>query len=300
LPGKEKTTMSLTKRRDGFQGEKQINIPKSVLNKFVRKTTFLHSLYVTHIGYFPKASFHYRERKKGCDDYILLYSLGGKGYIENNAGKMELSANQFIIIPPHLFHRYQADLNNPWTLYWVHFSSDKLKEFNTDFKAERFYTPTDLRFNQKIIDVWIQMFASLAEGYSMINISYANLCLYRFLSFFLFPNKKFALEEEDDRLDQSISFMKENIGNRLTADDLANRFQYSSSHYTAIFKQKTGMSPIDYFIRMKIQFACQLLTQTGLKIKEVADRVGYDDPYYFSRLFKQLMGQSPKEYKKID
>src|SRR6476646_6456408 len=98
------TTISPTKRRDGFAGEKQINIPKSILNRFVRKTTFLNSLYITHIGYFPNASFHYRERRQGCDDYILLYSLCGKGYIENAGGTMELNPNQFIIIPPHLFH----------------------------------------------------------------------------------------------------------------------------------------------------------------------------------------------------
>jgi AraC-like DNA-binding protein len=292
--------MSLTKRRDGFVGEKQINIPRSILNKFVKKTGFLRSLYITHIGYFPNASYHYRERRNGSDDYILLYSLGGKGYVENRAGRMELQTNQFIIIPPHLFHRYQADLNHPWTLYWVHFSSDKLKEFNTDFKAERFYTPTELRFNQNIIDVWIQMFSSLANGYNFSNISYANLCLYRFLSFFLFPNTKYSLEEENNPLDQSIAFMKTNIGKRLTTEDIAQRFKYSASHYTAIFKQKTGMSPIDYFIRLKIHFACQLLTQTNLKIKEVADRIGYDDPYYFSRLFKQVIGQSPKGYKKTD
>ena len=292
--------MSLTKRRDGFIGEKQINVPKSILNKFVRRTTFLDSLYITHIGYFPNASYHYRERRKGSDDYILLYSLGGKGYIENSSGKMELNPNQFIIIPPQLFHRYQADLENPWTLYWVHFSSNKLKEFNEDFKSDRFYQPTAIHYNQMIIEVWGQMFASLADGYNASTIAYANLCLYRFLSFFLFPDKKYSLEEQNDPLDQSIIFMRKNIEKRLTTEDIAQRFQYSSSHYTAIFKKKTGMSPIDYFIRLKIHFACQLLTQTDLKIKQIADRIGYDDPYYFSRLFKQVMGQSPKEYKKTD
>jgi len=292
--------MSLTKRRDGFIGEKQINVPKSILNKFVRRTTFLDSLYITHIGYFPNASYHYRERRKGSDDYILLYSLGGKGYIENSSGKMELNPNQFIIIPPQLFHRYQADLENPWTLYWVHFSSNKLKEFNEDFKSDRFYQPTAIHYNQMILDVWAQMFASLADGYNASTIAYANLCLYRFLSFFLFPDKKYSLEEQSDPLDQSIIFMRKNIEKRLTTEDIAQRFQYSSSHYTAIFKKKTGMSPIDYFIRLKIHFACQLLTQTDLKIKQIADRIGYDDPYYFSRLFKQVMGKSPKEYKKTD
>ena len=143
------------------------------------------------------------------------------------------------------------------------------------------------------------MFSSLAEGYNVTNIQYANLCLYRFLSFFLFPNKAFKLEEEDDPSERSIVYMKDHISKRLTADDIANFIQISTSHYTALFKKKTGLSPIDYFIRLKIHFACQLLTQTDLKIKEIADRIGYDDPYYFSKRFKTIIGVSPKKYRSM-
>jgi len=293
-------TMTSTKRRDGFLGEKQINVPKSVLNKYVRKNTFLNSLFITHIGYFPNALYHYRERRKGSEDYILLYSLDGKGYIENSAEKMELLPNQFIIIPPHEFHRFQSEIDHPWTIYWVHFSSNKLKEFNTDFNANKYYQPTNLQYNGKIIDTWIEMYSSLAGGYQLENIGYANLCLYRFLSFFLFPNKKPFIAEQEGPLEKSIAYMKENIGNRLSTDEIAKHFQYSSSHYTTIFKQKTGMSPIDYFIKLKIHYACQLLTQSELKIKAIAEKIGYDDPYYFSRLFKQVMGKSPKDYRKVD
>ena len=122
---------------------------------------------------------------------------------------------------------------------------------------------------------------------------------YRFISFFLFPNKKVSTKEPDSPLDKSITYMKENISRRLTTEDIAEKFNYSPSHYTAIFKQKTGMSPIDYYIKLKIHYACQLLTQSELKIKEISDKIGYDDPYYFSRLFKQIMGKSPKEYRKV-
>jgi AraC-like DNA-binding protein len=80
-------------------------------------------------------------------------------------------------------------------------------------------------------------------------------------------------------------------------EEIAKEFHYSSSHYTALFKKKTGLSPIDYFIRMKIYYACQLLTQRELIIKEIADKIGYDDPYYFSRIFKKVTGKSPAQYK---
>ena len=290
--------MSVTKRRDGFIGEKQINIPQAILSKYIRKKDFLHSLFITHIGYFPKALYHYRERRNGCDDYILLYSLGGKGHIEIEKVKFELRPNQFIIIPPHRFHRYQADLHEPWTLYWVHFSSNKLTELNNEFKVAQFYAPTDMHYNEKIPDIWVEMYSSLASGYSAGSIGYANFCLYRFLSFFLFPNNYYEISEKPTPIDKSIEYMKANINKRLSTDEIARLFQYSSSHYTAIFKKKTGLSPIDYFINMKIHYACQMLSQSDLKIKEIADKVGYDDPYYFSRLFKQIMSKSPKEYRK--
>src|SRR3546814_18962457 len=74
-------------------------------------------LYMTHIGFFPKAFFHYRERKKGCPDNILFYCLDGKGYYNVLSDDFELNANQFAILPANQPHHFQADIENPWTIY---------------------------------------------------------------------------------------------------------------------------------------------------------------------------------------
>ena len=71
--------MNNIKRKDGFDGEKMINIPESVWKKAITDNGILGQLYVTHIGYFPNAAYHYREWKKGCPDNILIYCLRGKG-----------------------------------------------------------------------------------------------------------------------------------------------------------------------------------------------------------------------------
>jgi AraC-like DNA-binding protein len=67
---------------------------------------------------------------------------------------------------------------------------------------------------------------------------------------------------------------------------------------TYLFKQETGFPPIDYFLRMKIQRAGQLLDLTENSVKEISSSLGIDDPYYFSRLFKKINNCSPTEYRK--
>ena len=292
--------MSVNRRIDGFIGEKQINIPSIELQRFTGDMIFRGSLYITHIGFFPKAQFHFRERELGCDDFILIYCLEGKGYYSTTMGLYELTANQFFILPPHQFHNYQADLYDPWTIYWVHFSSNRLKELGQEYDLDRFVKPTDISFNQKILDTWNEMFVTLAQGYSDESMGHANLCLYHFISYFIYPSntqKLLQQMQKEDPLDRSINFMKSNIDKQLSVEQIASKFHYSPSHYTALFKKRTGLSPIEYFIRMKIHYACQLLSQRELIVKEIADKIGYDDPYYFSRIFKKVTGKSPEQYK---
>jgi hypothetical protein len=91
--------MTDLRRKDGFVGEKQINVPEHILEKFTGNMPFSSSLYITHIGFFPKAQFHFREREQGNDDFILIYCLEGKGYYSTSIGNYELTANQFFILP---------------------------------------------------------------------------------------------------------------------------------------------------------------------------------------------------------
>ena len=289
-------------RKDGFLGEMQINVPAEVLNNQVRQMPILHDMYITHIGYFPNAQYHYRERENGCDDYILFYCLGGKGHIETKTGKHTLTANQFMILPPHTYHKYQADIDTPWTIYWVHFSGSRLKKLESQFQLKRFEKPVDIHYQPEILHIWKEMYQSLQQGYTPAHISFSNMMLYSFLTYFIFPHRQQLIQKtntanECDPIEQSIHFMKEHISARRTVQELASRFHMSTSHYTARFKKRTGMSPMDYFIRMKVQYACQLLSQSDLRIKEVAAKIGYDDPFHFSKIFKKVTGKSPAQYK---
>jgi len=64
-----------------------------------------------------------------------------------------------------------------------------------------------------------------------------------------------------------------------------------------LFKQKTGYPPIDYFIQMKMQKATQQLDFSDRSIKDIALSMGFDDPYYFSKRFRKVIGVSPQKYR---
>ena len=91
--------------------------------------------------------------------------------------------------------------------------------------------------------------------------------------------------------------MRANLDKSLSLEELAAECQLSKYHFSAKYKDATGYSPIKHFLHMKIEAACQLLDSTDLRISSVSAAVGYDDPLYFSRLFRKVTGTSPKDYR---
>lgn len=290
----------MSKRRDGFQGEKLISLPQRVLKDAFRRAPALFQLFITHIGYFPKASAHYRERRKGCEDNILIYCLHGKGHFIIDNKRFEVTANQFIHVPAtDKYMRYWADEKDPWTIYWIHFSGQDLCSFNNSLGITLLKGPQRIPFNQKALDIWETIYQTLEMGYSTENLCNASFCLYHFIATFSFTDKHILTQKKDGSniVDDTILNMRSNIDQKLTVEDMARRHNLSSSHFSSLFRKGTGMSPIDYFIHLKMQRACQLLYAHDTMIKTVAMDLGYDDQYYFSRIFKKYIGMSPEQYR---
>jgi AraC-like DNA-binding protein len=101
----------------------------------------------------------------------------------------------------------------------------------------------------------------------------------------------------ESRIQQCIAFMCQHLDEPLQVATLAARASTSPSHFFVLFKRVTGSPPMDYFIRMRMQRACQLLEAGTLPVKDVAATVGYEDPFYFSRVFKSLYRVAPSHYR---
>lgn len=96
-----------------------------------------------------------------------------------------------------------------------------------------------------------------------------------------------------------ITYLNENYEHKISLEQIAHNMYLSPVYISKIFKEETGESPINYLIKIRLEKAKDiLLTSDGGSIKNIANQVGYDDVYHFSKLFKKYYGISPLYYKK--
>lgn len=96
------------------------------------------NLYITDIGFYPHAPFHNRERKNDCPQYLLIHCLKGKVWNSINNKRFPVNTNDYFIFPANTAHKYGADINDPLSIYWVHFTGEFSKfYFNLITKANK-------------------------------------------------------------------------------------------------------------------------------------------------------------------
>jgi len=290
----------LLRKREGFEGQRMILIPKKIVSDFLVKDPITRQIYITDIGYYPKAMFHYAERMHGISQHIIIYCIEGYGWIEIDKKRIGISPSQFIVIPANTPHKYGADEKNPWSIYWTHFKGDSAAFISElIIKKSNNYKP-QLIYSDDRIRLFDDIYYSLEKGYGDDTLRYVNMIFYHFLSSMIYEDK-FNREKKEvapSVVEIGIQLMQDNISKTITLNEMASFSKLSVTHFSSLFKKKTGYSPIEYFNHLKIQKACQYLSFTKMTIKEVAFNVGVEDQYYFSRMFKRLMGTSPSEYKK--
>lgn len=291
----------MIKRKEGFKGERFISLPEETLVRY-GEDPLTGNLYLRKIGFFPKVKYHYVQKKKGVDYAILLYCTDGKGWYNIHGKNYKIEENQYIIIPPHTPYSFGADETEPWTIYWLHFRGRLTSLFLPSNPVPVSILPCEYSRVQERIDLFEEIYSCFSHGYIREYMIYTSMCLYPFLASFLwikqYRHAQASNLKEYPLSSKIIHYMEENLEKNLSLDQFAAFFNYSPSHFSMLFQKETGISPINYFIRLKIQKACQQIALTNLKISEIALKAGFEDPAYFSRVFTRIMGLSPSAYRK--
>lgn len=292
----------MLKLHDGFIGERSIVLPAMTI-KTCEEHALLRRLFITDIGYYPHAMHHYRERSGGVEQYILIYCLKGSGWYSADDHHYSVGAGQWFIIPAGMPHSYASDNDDPWTIYWVHFAGDDAAAY-----SDGCMMPTDIKAGtaSRIADrnaLFEEIFTALGDSRSLESLLYASSLLHAYLASFRYLrafrrcNPELSSVDGNDVVGMAVRYMNENLERRLTLADICRFTGYSQSQLSLLFKNRTGQSPLNYFNKLRMQRACQLLETTDMKINQICSKVGIDDCYYFSRLFTKTVGISPKRYR---
>ncbi|MBL8026260.1 MAG: helix-turn-helix transcriptional regulator [Fibrobacteres bacterium] len=95
------------------------------------------------------------------------------------------------------------------------------------------------------------------------------------------------------------SYLEANFNKPITLDDLSKKANLSKNHFCAIYKKYLKISPIEYLIDLRIEYAKELLKNIDLTMAQISQTVGYEDEFYFSRIFKKRQGISPAKYRNL-
>lgn len=284
-------------KSDGFRDEKYMIVPTESFAEYMAHP-LIRAAYLTDVGFFPKAKEHYREREEGADQYILIYCTEGKGVIEVEDQIYRLEKSDAFCIPRNVRHKYYADEKEPWSILWVHFKGENTNYFPLE---ERKIVHINSRHSDnRMMVLFNLLFRVLERNYTIGNFIYISQVLSLILSEIYFREKVDESSVQDRHVTMVIRYMYQHLRENLTLEEISEEVQLSKSYLNAVFKAQTGKSPVEFFIHLKMQEACKLLKSTDYYIYEVSSELGYTDQYYFSRIFKKVVGVSPKDYKNGD
>lgn len=286
-------------RREGFTGQHLIVVPAPV-RKQAATHPLLRGLLVTDAGYFPTAEGHRVERPQGASTHLIILCLHGGGWARSQGKTVEVNEGEIIWLPADIPHAYGANDSNPWTILWAHFSGGEVPQWQTELNWAARAPIGQFHFGpERISTLGLEkVYAILESGYSVRHLLAASTALRGvFCAALELMTSAGAARSADERTAAVREELTANPARSYRLEELATSAGLSVPHFCLLFRRQTGYAPIDFLIRQRIRKACRLLDMTHAAIAAVATEVGFSDPYYFSRCFHRIMGQSPRAYR---
>lgn len=256
----------------------------------------------------PILTGHFREwkgyaayRPRGTDDWLLIYTLKGRGRFGHGNGDLIAVPGDAVLLRPGSLHDYGVERTlEHWELLWAHFVPRPLwlPWLNWPLEAPglariRLSDPAARRhLAKRLADVH-----RLATSGGRLGTELALNALEEVLLLCAAQGPAEGAGRRDPRLEAAVEFLCSGLARRVTVEDVARAARLSASRLAHLFKQQMGMSPLQYLDIQRLNRARQLLEYSPLSIKQIAFEVGFASPFYFSLRFKRLTGRNPRAYR---
>ena len=224
-------------------------------------------------------------RPRGRADYHLLFNVSGEIVVNGEV----LGEGEAYMIFPWEKQEYTYVNNEKGLYYWLHFSGTKIHEM-LEFLSVGSGKYSLYESKGEAEDIFRRMIKSVSSEWDGAN-EYMAGQLYSLIALLSEPRKnKNPFSKAMKRLGMPTD--------KTTVSELAAMYNMSAGHFIRQFKSYTGYTPLEYRARKIVENAKSLLAGTDMPITDISESLGFEDPLYFSRFFKNNAGVSPREYRK--
>ena len=234
------------------------------------------------------------------DGYHLHIVCSGKGVLKTNDKVFQIHQGQMFLLKHGETVQYTSDRNEPWKYCWMTFNGSEAKDISEAIGfGEKIYC-LDLNLDTELFYDLIRRMMLFPE-LNLISKLRRRGILLEFLALAMqasgVRDSQYAEEWSTEKyIRKAEDFIRYNYATIQVAD-IVKYTGFFFFFFTTAFRQKTGLSPKDYLTKVRIEKAKSLLDNTGLLIREVAEKAGYPDSLHFSRTFHEYSGMTPTQYR---
>lgn len=238
-------------------------------------------------------------RPRGRRDFQLLYIASGKAHFYFGDKEEIVTAGHMVLYRPKEPQKYSYYGVDQTEVYWVHFTGGNvtniLRSYGITDDKKVFHCGSCLEYKE--------IFRNMIYELQMCKENYAQMLEMNLRQLFIMLQRYFitSLKTDNTRvvteIDKATMYFNEHYSEDISIDEYAENNHVSISWFIRNFKQYTGTTPMQYILSKRMYNAEILLQNSSYNVTEVARIVGYDNPLYFSRIFKKAKGLSPSEYR---
>ena len=229
-------------------------------------------------------------------EFQFVYISDGAGVFYAEGNTYRVQAGSMLVLLPGMKHAYQPLHETGWHEYWVGFTGSFFTGLVKEgiLSKERIFFEIGLR--DYVLSIFTHIFDEVRSQHPRYQVKACSQVFLLLAELLTCERKKEPTNysQYQQIVERVKCLMEANICKKsIDIPSIAQTIGISPSRLNEIFKLYTAMTPYQYYIQIKINKACRLLEQTDLSIKEAAFTLGFDDQFYFSRLFKQKTGIPP-------
>jgi AraC-like DNA-binding protein len=204
-----------------------------------------------------------------------------------------------LFLLPGMRHYYKPSYETGWHEYWVGFNGGyftRLVEEGILSRKQVFFTPG---LHDFILTTFNQIIEEVRAQRPLFQLKACSGVISLISEMLASERRQEQPNYYEEIVEKAKCLMESNAYGTVDLPNIAEQIGVSTSRLNEVFKTYTAMTPYQYYIPIKIHKAEDILQQEHMSIKEVAFKLGFEDQYYFSRLFRNKTGMSPSEWKKI-